>query len=94
MVSRGYFKIIGTYWDIQSKIKCPGKLLFKHEYSDKYQYLDYSKFISYIKWPEPKEVYINTQGIRKMALEEKHRQSLLGTVLNVHLDNKMLRVLI
>lgn len=29
-----------------------------------------------------------------MALEEKHRQSLLGTVLNVHLDNKMLRVII
>lgn len=49
MVSRGYFKVIGTYWDIQSKIKCPGKLLFKHEYADKYHYLDYSKFISYIK---------------------------------------------
>lgn len=29
-----------------------------------------------------------------MAFEEKHRQSLLGTALNVHLDNKMLRVVI
>lgn len=29
-----------------------------------------------------------------MAFEGKHQHSLLGTVLNVHLDNKMLRVII